>query len=44
MSGRKPARFAAVLALMALAVVAGGVLGIETTNPLADFDWGAPLR
>lgn len=42
MSGRKPFRVAAVMALMALAVVAGGFLSTDTAGPLADFEWSAP--
>lgn len=42
MSGRKPSRFAAVMALMALAVVAGGLLATNSTGTLADFEWSAP--
>ncbi|MEU4566676.1 hypothetical protein [Micromonospora sp. NPDC023956] len=43
MSGRKPFRFAAVMALMAFAVVASGFLGTESAGPLADFEWSAPV-
>lgn len=42
MSGRKPFRFAAVVALMALSVVAGGLLATDTAGTLADFEWSAP--
>ncbi|MFI6822220.1 hypothetical protein ACIBJE_14870 [Micromonospora sp. NPDC050187] len=43
MSGRKPFRFAAVMALMAFAVVAAGFSGTESAGPLADFEWSAPV-
>ncbi|WBB79127.1 hypothetical protein O7606_23565 [Micromonospora sp. WMMD882] len=42
MSGRKPLRFAAVMALLALSVAAGSIVGTDTVGPLADFEWSAP--
>ncbi|BCL14058.1 hypothetical protein [Micromonospora sagamiensis] len=43
MSGRKPFRFAAVMALMAFAVVAAGFLGTDSAGPQSDFEWSAPV-
>jgi hypothetical protein len=43
MSGRKPFRFAAVMALTALAVAAAGFLGTENAGTDSDFEWSAPV-
>lgn len=43
MSGRKPFRFAAVMALMALAMVGASFVGTETVGPQFDFEWSAPV-
>lgn len=43
MSGRRPGRLAAVTALLALALFAGGIVGIDSGASLMDFDWGAPV-
>ncbi|SCL40703.1 hypothetical protein GA0074692_5936 [Micromonospora pallida] len=42
MSGRKPFRFAVVMALMAFAVAAG-FFGTDSVNPDSDFEWSAPV-
>lgn len=43
MSGRRSGRLAAVTALLALVVLAGGLVGADPSAALMDFDWGAPV-
>lgn len=43
MSGRKPFRFAAVMALMALTVAGAGLLATGSIDTLSDFEWSAPV-
>lgn len=43
MSGRRSGRLAAVTALLAFTLLAGGFIGLESGASLAEFDWGAPV-
>ncbi|WP_406040662.1 hypothetical protein OG799_32125 [Micromonospora sp. NBC_00898] len=43
MSGRRSGRLAAVTALLALVMLAGGIAGLDSGVHQMDFDWGAPV-